>query len=471
MAEEAERVRLLRQQLGQQLASLRQASRLSQADLGKVIFRERSLIARLEAGTRAVDRESWEKLDSALDAKGTLVAVFDALEAAKREHEQAIQAEELAEAREATKALQSRAAQGMSAAPFDDLFAQQGVVSEGNGVHRRGFLGVVAGLTAGVLSADRPGSPCQPASMTDGNLVDVIRSMRKLYDALVAQDSVLGPAVVAPTAMYQLAILQQLSHNFSGQSRSALMRLQTSYAEIVGWLADDLGDRRSGQYWIDRALEWAHEADSEIAVAYVLARKAQRTADEGDAAGAISLAQAAARRGEQLPRVQAAALLYGALGHAGSADRSAFRSAIDQANELVANSQQPGDGELAQWCTPGYVIMHEAAGYMRLHEPVKAASTYESGLADWPQEFRREQGLHYSRLARAYAAAGQPEQAITSGRTALRIGVETKSSRTLSQLQKLTKGLDGWKQVPAVARFSKELRELQPALDYSTRTK
>jgi hypothetical protein len=34
----------------------------------------------------------------------------------------------------------------------------------------------------------------------------------------------------------------------------------------------------------------------------------------------------------------------------------------------------------------------------------------------------------------------------------------------MTQLQKLSRGFDSWKQVPAVAHFSDELRQLQPAL-------
>jgi hypothetical protein len=52
---------------------------------------------------------------------------------------------------------------------------------------------------------------------------------------------------------------RKLSANSKGEARELLMRLQAAYAELGSWLSDELGDRNTGQFWIDRALEWSHE--------------------------------------------------------------------------------------------------------------------------------------------------------------------------------------------------------------------
>jgi transcriptional regulator with XRE-family HTH domain len=330
-------------------------------------------------------------------------------------------------------------------------------------IDRRAFLSGALSVPLVGLADDASRPFGALPAIADGSLHDVVRSAAMLRTALIAQDNVLGPAVAAPAALHQLSVLQHLSQNATNNARQALIGLQAAYAEFIGWFADDLGDRRSGQYWIDRALEWAHEADDEVAIGYVLARKAQRAADDGDTAAAISLAEAAQKRGALLPRVRAAALLWGALGHAANGNGQGFRVAIEQAKELVNTAPVPGDGERAHWCTPDYVVVHEAAGYMRLREPTRAVVIYESGLRHWPNEFRRDQGLYYSRLARAYAAAREPERAVESGRMALTIGTQTRSGRILSELKDLSRSFDTWKQMPTVVTFAEELRALPTA--------
>jgi hypothetical protein len=52
-----------------------------------------------------------------------------------------------------------------------------------------------------------------------------------------------------------------------------LRKVQAAYAEFAEWLSDELGDRKAGQFWTDRALEWAHETDDELIVGYILARR------------------------------------------------------------------------------------------------------------------------------------------------------------------------------------------------------
>jgi tetratricopeptide (TPR) repeat protein len=237
-------------------------------------------------------------------------------------------------------------------------------------------------------------------------------------------------------------------------------RIQAAYAEFAGWLSDELGDRRAGQYWTDRALEWAHEIDDELIVGYVLARKAQRAIEFGDPASAISLAHAAQRRGGTLTeRVRAAALQYEAIGHASVGEGVDFRVAIDRARELVDAAPPARDDEWAVWCTPGYVSMYEASGWMRLGEHAQAVAAYERWLSNWPGEFRRDEGIYYGRLACAYAGAGNPEEAASAGHKALEIAAGTGSIRILSELKSLVSALADWHDCPDVGQFTDQLRK------------
>jgi hypothetical protein len=219
---------------------------------------------------------------------------------------------------------------------------------------RRLFLsGAFSAPLVGLAYCGASGQLGALSSIADGSLADVVRNMESLRTALAGLDNVLGSAIAVPTAVHQLSVLQNLSQRAAGRSRQTLMRLRAEYAELTGWFADDLGDRRAGRYWIDRALEWAHEADDEPFIGYVLARKSRRAVDVGDVASAMSLALAAQKRGNVSPHARAAALLWGALAYARSGDERRFRLEIDQARALV-DRRSGGEGERGRWRTPGY---------------------------------------------------------------------------------------------------------------------
>jgi hypothetical protein len=149
-------------------------------------------------------------------------------------------------------------------------------------------------------------------------------------------------------------------------------------------------------------------------------------------------------------RVRAAALQYEALGHASTREVTDFRVSIDRAHELVASSGPAGGDEKAAWCTPGYVVVHEAAGWARLDEHARAVAKYEHGLTGWPGDFRRDEGIYLGRLAGAHARAGNPEEAACAGRKALDVAMSTGSARILAELKPLEGELSSWRQVPAV---------------------
>jgi hypothetical protein len=203
---------------------------------------------------------------------------------------------------------------------------------------------------------------------------------------------------------------------------------------------------------------------------YILTRKAQRAVEIGESAAAISLARAAQRRGALTERVSAAALQYEALGHASAGETGDFRISIERARELVGSAGPASDGDWAAWCTPGYVTMHEASGWVKLDEHARAVTAYERGLADWPGEFRREQGVYFGRLACAHAGAGSPEEAADIGRRALRIAMGTGSARILTELKPLRTMLAAWQHIPSARSFTADLRESLPALDYQPPT-
>lgn len=86
------------------------AARLSQGQLAKAAFCDRTTVAHIEKGRRSADERFWRIVDSACDADGALLSEFTELEAAKHAHEQRRHAE-------AIVAVHARAVTGAGPAP------------------------------------------------------------------------------------------------------------------------------------------------------------------------------------------------------------------------------------------------------------------------------------------------------------------------------------------------------------------
>ncbi|GAA1254979.1 helix-turn-helix transcriptional regulator [Sphaerisporangium rubeum] len=454
--------RSARDRFGFELRSWRKARGLSQTRLGAKVHVSGDLVRLIEVAERWPTRDFAERCDQALDTVGALVRLWETVEEERR---QSMRAAENGTHTDRSFVGTDRQAVAMSGMDDQGSIVVQMMNLTGEPVavsmDRRTFMSGIAALPA-VAWVDQglTGKAGLPAMVADGDLRDVLTNMRKLFGVLAAQDNILGPSAVAPTAVHQVAILRELSRTANGRSRAAVMDVQAAYAEFTGWLADDLGDRNAGQHWITNALQWAHEAGDELFVSYVLMRQAQRAGETGDVASAISLGQAVQRKGEATHRIRSAAAQFEAQGHALAGDETAFRAAIETARGLVADAPQLVPGDWAPWCTPAYIDIHEAAGWTRLGDPRKAIIAYEDALGAWSGEFQRDQGVYLGRLAQAYAAAGEPEQSAKSAATALSIARRTNSARIVTEVNPLRSTLERWQELPSVKSVMSDLAQL-----------
>ncbi|MFF2081824.1 hypothetical protein ACFVXG_44520, partial [Kitasatospora sp. NPDC058162] len=92
-----------------------------------------------------------------------------------------------------------------------------------------------------------------------------------------------------------------------------------------------------------------------------------------------------------------------------------------------------------------------------LGDPRTAVDMFEAELQILPSIYRNDQGVYLSRLARAYAVSGEPEQAAAAADRALSIAIDTESARAMSELSAAGKALQQWRAVPEVATFTGRL--------------
>ncbi len=220
-------------------------------------------------------------------------------------------------------------------------------------------------------------------------------------------------------------------------ARHQVLQLAARYAESAAWLHEDSGDLTGSRYWTGRSMEWALEAGDRLMMSWVLYRRGEHAAADGDAAAVAGLAAAARREGRDLPGPMLAAILQQeAHAHALDGAEAACLTALDQAFERAASPDDPGDasGGHGSFCTPAYVEMQRGRCWLQLGRPAKARAALDSAVRALPPVYRRDRGVALSALATALAALGEPGEAATVAVQALDVARDAGSERIVSMV-------------------------------------
>ncbi len=406
---------------GAELRRLRTEASLSLAGLAERIHYHRGYISKIENGVKRPTLSFATACDAALGTGSSLQSYCSA------QHRYA-------------PPIQSRATDGSAT---ERVLVP--VVIDGRTVlvplDRRTLLRAEAALTAGALTsapALRPSSSRLTPEIPDHLLL--------LRSTLVQSDSLLGPGRLMCTVAEQVRNVEEMLAMADGAVRDQMFEIASMFAEFQGWLLDDVGDRRAGRSWGDRALEWAEVSGNPALVSYTLMRKSQQAATSRDAALTLGLAEAAIRcQSRGVPRrVVASATLQAAHGHALAGDERKCLRALDQALQLIDTDEPLDKFGLASHCTAAYLHAQRGACLSTLGQFDSAVDAFDAALHQWPEEYRRERGLHLARKASALVDAQRPEHAVSVAHDALAIAQDTGSARTVTELHRVAAGLEQW---------------------------
>ncbi|MFF9640542.1 tetratricopeptide repeat protein [Kitasatospora aureofaciens] len=305
-----------------------------------------------------------------------------------------------------------------------------------------------------------------PAPSADGHRLNspidpefFVSHLRGVMPGHYRAANLLGSRHALDAVTRHVQLLDRIQQNTGGRDRDELLVIGARTAEFLGWLNQDLGDFYQALYWSDRAMEWAQEAGDDVMAAYVLFRKSNQATARRDAQKAISLARAAQRAAGATLRIRALAAQQEAQGHTLMGNQRFAQAKFDEAHELAAepDDSHADDALDLAYCTPTYIEMQRANCLIELGDPRTAVEMFEAELQTLPQIYRNDQGVYLSRLARAYAVSGEPEQAATAADRALSIALDTESARAMSELSSAGAALRRWSTVPEVATFTGRL--------------
>ncbi|XVS62087.1 helix-turn-helix transcriptional regulator [Actinosynnema sp. CA-299493] len=295
-------------------------------------------------------------------------------------------------------------------------------------------------LLSGLASSDIPG---------------LLSHLREQWHLLVKTDNLFGPRFALSSVHEYLRLVMSIARSARGLVRREVVALAAQYAESAAWLHEDAGETLLAERWTDRAMEWSHEADDRLMLAWTLFRRSQQATTNRDPARVIGMAHAAHREGSALPSPMRAAITQQqAHGHALDGDVLAAQRTLDEAHEWAA-SDTTGEarGGHGSFCTANYLELQRAGCWLTLGHPRKAIELYDVVLPSLPAVYRRDRGIALGRYALASAAVGEAEQAAHLAAEALDIARGSGSARTENELRVVANALTRYDTLPSVAAF------------------
>lgn len=199
-------------------------------------------------------------------------------------------------------------------------------------------------------------------------------------------------------------------------------------------------------HWTDRALDYALELGDHRISAYTLMRKAMIATESGNYAQGLGIANSALEYGNALtPRLKAVILRqrscsYAALGEVIASARDSDEAVV----EAIAGVHQ-GEEDRAPYCAPTYAAIEAGASWTLLGHPRTAIPILEKSRSEWLENSQvRDYAMCVSRLAVAYAAAGEVEQACAAAEEVMGLAQGLGSRRVAGQIELVYRRLGRW---------------------------
>jgi hypothetical protein len=300
------------------------------------------------------------------------------------------------------------------------------------------------------------------SNLSKASAVPVLSALRGMHRGYVEADRLMGSLCITGPIQLQMPVVERACAVTRGADRAEMLRFACQFMEFGGWIFQDAGDLVCAMHWTDRALDYALELGDQRVIAYTLMRKAMIATESGNPAQGLGIANSALEHKDALtPRLRAVILRQRSYSNAALGEVIASARDADEAViEAVAGEKQ-GEGDRAPYCTPTYAAMEAGATWVRLGHPKTALPILEKSRSEWADNTEvRDYALCVSRLAVAYAAAGQLDQACATADEAVTLAQGLGSRRVVGQLGLLYRRLDRWRQDPAAANMRGRLKVL-----------
>ncbi|MGH3873647.1 MAG: helix-turn-helix transcriptional regulator [Pseudonocardiaceae bacterium] len=483
MAREPEELVEMRRVLGAQLAAFRRSAGLTQEQLARITFCDRSTVAHIEKGRSRGDDRFWTVADERCGADGALLAAFHGWEAAKQDHEVRTREAQLAEARAKAESLRAttvpqllRAADERAGDTSDEISTDGGdqlidqlvrlLCGWVGAMNRRELLqllGWAVAVTASpvvnsldIEEQERLARAIVSPSRVDEQVIDHLHTM--LQDCK-RQDDALGSRAVLNTALAQRDLVRGLLAECPDGLRSRLLSVYSDMSTSIGYYFFDLNDFDNSWYYCDRARVAAHDAGNAELGVYSLCEMSDHSSWQGKALAAIDLAAAAQcladKTEDSLMRVCAA--LRAASAYAVDGQYQACLVEIERAQDGLASTGQVLAGSTGYFLNEGYLARRKSECLLRLGRSQEAAASARTGLMLYDKSFVDGYAVCTLHLGNALLQSREIDEAARVVGDAARLAAKTRSPRLVRELRATRTRMQPWQGTQAVSALDDQL--------------
>ena len=404
-------VQTLRWSLGEHLAMYRTAAGVSQPELGRAIGRTRSMISRIEHGTRVMPEMLWTITDDVCHAQGALLTEYHALAEAEQDYR--------AQCR--TRRCQARQSQAqtrldaLNASPTPSLRdggGGAGVWSAMTGADgelakelmtvitkllqsmgRRQATQLIGYILAAVGLSDldtdehtRLAQALETPRRVDAHVIDTLAvtlaQCKRLEDTL-------GPCEVLDTVVAQHGLTRRLLQGCPERLRKPLSLVDSNMASAIGGYLIDMGHPEEAMRYFQRARRTAHDAGNPAYAAYAAINTSFAAFLRADTPTALDTAAAArslaARTND--PRLKALAEQMAAAAYALDNQYRPCMAACDRAQDFLASANGHAPESLAYWVHQGTLDSQRTIFLSRLNKPRQAVEAATNAQARYDRTY------------------------------------------------------------------------------------
>lgn len=431
LAADQAKVEALRRSLGAQLATYRTAAGISQPQLGRALGRTRSMISKIEHGTRALPATVWRIVDDLCRAEGVLVAEHSVLAQAERDYRERRRTHrrhaQVQQTGARTPALPAPVSPAVLLRNSDEAWPQTTLVtiSGGCGKLAQELMQVVTRLVRALGRRDAiqlAGSVLAAAGLSGldaeeyTRLAQAVDSPRRV-DAQVVQnlaamlahskrlEDKLGPCQVLDTVVAQHRLVHRLLNKGGcpDQLRRPLSLVDSNIASAIGGYLVNMGHSDEGRDYFEHARKAAHDARNTVYAAYAAANISFAAFERADTPAALDSAAAARSLAARTNDIHLKSLAEKMAANAYALDGQYGPSmaAYDRAHDFLANANRNTSDSPAYWVHHGSIDSQRSRLLSRLGKPQEALDAANTALAQYDSTYVGRYTLCQVRLGHA----------------------------------------------------------------------
>lgn len=256
-------------------------------------------------------------------------------------------------------------------------------------------------------------------------------------------------------------VAELLRGKYDGVTGSALLSTAAEATQLAGWATYDVGRHALAQRYMVHALQLAGAAEDRALGAEILAAMSHQAAYLRAGGEAVDLARAAARAAADagVGAIAAEAAVLEAQGHAVVGGAAATATALDRAERLFDQAERGADPQWLGYFDEAYLAAKFGQTFTALGRGDLALRFAHKSL-DMDERYARGRAFNLSLVARAYAQAGDVEEAAAAGQRAADAAEGIDSARSRDYLAEVADRLAPHAGLGPVDAYRARAREL-----------